>query len=125
MDYERGVAFSERQGHQEARNELGAVLAGDLGTAGLQRACRGQRHAYRRLVVFTDYPGVECLEDFLCACQRTPEKGLLACEMYRALTELGHERNHHPGEQARLSYVESIFVCAHAAEVCSYTLDGQ
>ena len=79
------------------------MFSGNLRTTGLERPLYCQRHPHRTivlkgLIVILNLPS-ENLYNLPRPGQRTPQKRLLACKCHRPAAELGHDRNHHSGQQ--------------------------
>ena len=97
MDYERAVLFCKRQGHKKTRDELRSVLAGNFGTAGLERSfyCQWDTDNGRRFLDFArndigvvpndirfewNYIRFESIHYLFGSGERTSQKGLLSCK---------------------------------------------
>ncbi len=101
MNMQGRVSGKERQGHQQAGDQLRAAFAGNAGLAGKQRALDGERHMDFRFWIERSQDRSEAGHDFGGSFQRSGREGSDSINLdLIAVAESGCERDQQAGQQA-------------------------
>ena len=113
-----GIHRQQRQGHQQAGNQLRTILPGDVDLSREQRTLDRERNFYHPGPGILSERPEHCPElghDVRGPFQRPVQQGSPSFDRHDTFADGGDKRNHQPRQKPRLAHEESFFrICRYA-----------